>query len=123
MTPQLGDVPEPGLGVGSSTRSSTPWALHRADRSAHCRWKVARESLWLHVVLLDRGQLGGKDTEHLLVPVKGQTRAAGTASGHSQCPRNGGVGEMSQGEGGQCLAGGSHSKMSWSKVPLESVWV
>lgn len=86
--------------------------------------KVARESLWLHVVLLDRGWLRGKDTQHLLAPVKGQTRAAGTASGHSQCPKDGGMGEMSQGEGGEWwLAAGSHSKMSWSKVPLESVCV
>lgn len=30
--------------------------------------------------------------------VKGQTRAAGTASGHSQCPKDGGMGEMSRGK-------------------------
>lgn len=40
MTPQLGDKSEPGLGVGSSTKSSSPWVSHGAvDRNAHCRWK------------------------------------------------------------------------------------
>lgn len=75
------------------------------------------------VMPLDRGWLGGKDTQHLLAPGKGLTWAAEAASGHSQSPKDGGVGGMSQGEGGEWLAGGSRNEMSWSKVPLEPVWL
>lgn len=118
MTPQLGDISEPGLGDGSSTKSSTPWVLHRAGRNARCRWKGGKRK-----PLASCDAFGGKDTQDLLAPVKGQTRAAGAASGHSQSPKDGGMGEMSQEEGGEWLAGGSHSKMSMEQGALGTVWV
>lgn len=47
--PQLCDISEPGLGVGSSTRSGSPWVPHRAlDTNVHRRWKDEK-SFWLQV--------------------------------------------------------------------------
>lgn len=81
---------------------------------------MARENLCLHIPSDALGQRMAWRRRHTAPAC---SRAVGAASGHSQSPEDGGMGEMSSGEGGEWLAGGSHSKMSWSKVPLEPVWV
>lgn len=56
--PQLCDISEPGLGVGSSTRSGSPWVPHRAlDTNVHRRWKDDKRKL-----LASSARFGGKDT-------------------------------------------------------------